>query len=206
MKQDRRVIGFLVLIEATLFVTFYYREIAWYPPAGFDQAAYLEGSYALQESAAKNGLHELLRPFVTSGNNNGVAFPGEGALFGMFLDAPRLSRLCVGFVAFAVLQLCVYSTAGEVWKTRNHGFAALGLVLCQSTAWFWAGGLFDCRMDFLAYCVYGIWACLVLRNRDQAASMSRRARILIEEQYAWDVILTKLEPWLDRIAALPRIG
>jgi len=45
----------------------------------------------------------------------------------------------------------------------------------------------------------------VLRNRDRAASMSRRARILIEEQYVWDVILTKLEPWLDRIAALPRI-
>jgi glycosyltransferase involved in cell wall biosynthesis len=47
------------------------------------------------------------------------------------------------------------------------------------------------------------WA---LRNRDRAASMSQRARILIEKQYAWDVILTKLQPWLDRIAALPRIG
>jgi glycosyltransferase involved in cell wall biosynthesis len=46
----------------------------------------------------------------------------------------------------------------------------------------------------------------VLRNRDRAASMSQRARILIEQQYAWDVILTKLEPWLDRIAALPRLG
>ena len=46
----------------------------------------------------------------------------------------------------------------------------------------------------------------VLRHRDRAAAMSERARILIEEQYAWDVILTKLEPWLDRIAALPRIG
>jgi glycosyltransferase involved in cell wall biosynthesis len=47
------------------------------------------------------------------------------------------------------------------------------------------------------------WA---LRNRDRAASMSQRARILIEKQYAWDVILTKLQPWLDRIAALPRMG
>lgn len=46
----------------------------------------------------------------------------------------------------------------------------------------------------------------VLRNRDRSASMSQRARILIEQQYAWDVTLTKLEPWLDRIAALPRIG
>lgn len=46
----------------------------------------------------------------------------------------------------------------------------------------------------------------VLRNRDRAASMSKRARTLIEQQYAWDVILTKLEPWLDRIAALPRLG
>jgi glycosyltransferase involved in cell wall biosynthesis len=46
----------------------------------------------------------------------------------------------------------------------------------------------------------------VLHNRDRTAAMSQRARILIEQQYAWDVVLTKLEPWLGRIAALPRIG
>jgi hypothetical protein len=164
MKRDWTVVAFLVAIQATLFLAFYYREIGWYPPPVFDQAVYLERSYALQESAARSGLKELLRPFITGGHNNSVAFPVEGALFGLFLDVPRLSRLCVGFVAFAALQFCIYSAARDVWKRRAYGFAALGLVLCQSTGWLWAGGLFDYRMDFLAYCLYGIWACLVLRS------------------------------------------
>jgi hypothetical protein len=164
MKQDRKIIGFLVLIEATLFVTFYYREIAWYPPVGYDQGAYLVTSYALQESAMTHGLQELVRSFIASSHGNGIAFPLEGALFGLFLGAPRLSRLCVGFVAFAVLQIFIYSTVRKVWGGRAYGFAGLGLVLCQSTPWFWAGGMFDYRMDFLAYCLYGTWACLVLRS------------------------------------------
>jgi hypothetical protein len=109
-------------------------------------------------------LQELLRPFIESGHGNGIAFPVEGALFGLFLGAPRLSRLCVGFVAFGVLQIFAYSSVRKVWGGRAYGFAALGLILCQSTLWFWAGGLFDYRMDALAYCLYGIWACLVLRS------------------------------------------
>ena len=35
----------------------------------------------------------------------------------------------------------------------------------QSTLWFWAGGLFDFRMDFFAYCLYGVWACAVIRSK-----------------------------------------
>lgn len=89
MKRDRRVLGLLIAIQAALFVTFYYREIAWYPPPVCDQAVYLERSYAIQESVARNGLPELLRPFVTGGHNTNVAFPVEGALFGFFIAAPR---------------------------------------------------------------------------------------------------------------------
>ncbi len=164
MKQVGRIIWLVLLIETLLFVTFYYREIAWYPPAYLDQAVYLARSYALQESATRNGLQELLRPFIEGGDGTSIVAPLEGALFGLFLGIPRLSRLSVGFVGFAVLQICAYSTARKLWDGRAYGFAALGLILCQSTLWFWAGGLFDYRMDFLAYCLYGIWACSVLRS------------------------------------------
>jgi hypothetical protein len=163
MKQVGRIIWLVLLLETLLFVTFYYREIAWYPPTYHDQAVYLARSYALQESATRNGLQELLRPFIEGGDGTSIVAPLEGALFGLFLGIPRLSRLCVGFLAFAVLQISVYSAAGKLWG-RTYGFAALGLVLCQSTLWLWAGGLFDYRMDALAYCLYGIWACWVLRS------------------------------------------
>jgi hypothetical protein len=34
--------------------------------------------------------------------------------------------------------------------------------------------------------------------------MSKQARRLVEEKYSWNVVLSKLEPWLDQIASLPR--
>jgi len=40
--------------------------------------------------------------------------------------------------------------------------------------------------------------------RYPTSAMSKRARRLIEEKYSWDVVLSKLEPWLDQIASLPR--
>ena len=40
----------------------------------------------------------------------------------------------------------------------------VGLILCQTTAWFWAGGLFAFRIDFFAYCFYGIWVCTIVRS------------------------------------------
>jgi len=46
--------------------------------------------------------------------------------------------------------------------------------------------------------------CAVLQSPERSAAMSKRARSLIEEKYSWDVVLSKLEPWLDRIASLPR--
>jgi hypothetical protein len=41
----------------------------------------------------------------------------------------------------------------------------LGIILCQNTPWYWAGGLFDFRFDFIAYCLYGIWVCAVVQSR-----------------------------------------
>ncbi len=158
------MVWFVLLGELMLFLTVYHREISWCPPTNFDQAVYLDRSYLLQESVAHSGLQELLRPFVTGGHDNGIALPVEGALLGLFIGPARLARLFVGFIAFVLLQLCVYFSATRIWKNRSYGLVALGLVLSQSTAWFWAGGLFDYRIDFLAYCLFGIWTCLVLRS------------------------------------------
>jgi hypothetical protein len=49
---------------------------------------------------------------------------------------------------------------GNVWL----GFVGVGLLLSQTSAFFWAGGLFDYRIDFSAHCLYGIWILAVLRS------------------------------------------
>ena len=51
-------------------------------------------------------------------------------------------------------------------EATRLGYLALGLVLSEITLWFWEGdGLFDFRIDFLAYCLYGIWVCAVIRSQ-----------------------------------------
>ena len=46
--------------------------------------------------------------------------------------------------------------------------------------------------------------CEILHNPEHSSIMSKQARRLVEEKYSWNVVLSKLEPWLDQIASLPR--
>ncbi len=95
-----------------------------------------------------------------------MLFPIEGALAGIVIGGTRLPQLSVLFLGFCGLQVAAFTTARAVWERRVYGYIALGLILSQITLWFWeGGGLFDFRMDFLAYCLYGIWACTVIRSQ-----------------------------------------
>jgi hypothetical protein len=163
-QLDRTILWMLIVFEALLFYTFYAREIAPYPPQAYDQAVYLAETYALQEHIHTKGLGEVWRAVFSNNHAGTLALPIEGALFGLILGGTRLPQLCVLFVAFCALQIFAFQTAHKVWGQRAYGFMLLGLILCQDTLWFFAGGLFDFRIDFLAYSLYGIWACSVIRS------------------------------------------
>jgi hypothetical protein len=161
---DRRVLFILIALEAVLFCNFYFREIAWYPPQSYDQAVFLSEAYRLEDRVLSKGVGELWNALWTTANPSGLLLPIEGAFSSLVIGGTRLPQLGVLFIAFAVLQLIAFSTAQVAWHTRAYGYMALGLILCQTTAWFWAGGLFDFRLDFIAHCLYGIWACAVIRS------------------------------------------
>jgi len=161
---EKRLLWILFIVEALLFWAFYAREIAPYPPQNFDQAVYLTQAYTLQEDVSTKGLDEFWRELWRNDHASSLALPIEGALFGLVLGGARLPQLCVLFVAFCVLQIFAFSTARTVFRDRIYGLIALGLIVSQSTLWFWAGGIFDFRIDFLAYCLYGIWTCAVMRS------------------------------------------
>jgi hypothetical protein len=162
---DRKVLSIVLAFEALLFWSFYCREIAWYPPLNFDQLAYLEEAYRLQERILGHGLGDLLRASWYKGHYNGLVLPIEGALSGLLLGGTRWPQLAVNLVFFGALQVFAFYAARNVWDRRVFGYAVVGLILCQATAWLPRGGLFDFRMDFSAYCVYGIWACAVIRSK-----------------------------------------
>jgi hypothetical protein len=165
-RFDRVVLFGLIVLEALLFSSFYMREIAWYPPDNSDQASYLIETYQLQERIFTHGLGQIWKYFWSRGHAAGVLFPIEGALAGIIIGGPRVPQLCVLFLGFCGLQIVAFTVARTIWRRRVYGYVALGLILSQTTLWFWeGGGLFDFRMDFLAYCLYGIWACAVLRSQ-----------------------------------------
>jgi hypothetical protein len=162
---DRRVLLLLVALEAVLFCNFYFREIAWYPPQNYDQAAFLADTYQLEERVLSKGPGELWKALWSKGNFSGLLLPIEGAVSALLIGGTRLPQLCVLFFAFIALQLIAFNTGRSVWGQRADGYLLLGLLLCQTSPWFWAGGLFDFRLDFVAYCLYGIWACAVLQSK-----------------------------------------
>jgi hypothetical protein len=161
---DRRVLFFLIALEAVLFCNFYFREIAWYPPQSYDQAVFLSEAYGLEDRILSKGVGELWKALWTTEHPSGLLLPIEGAVSGLVIGGTRLPQLCVLFIAFTALQLSAFSTAQATWHRRAYAYMALGLILCQTTAWFWAGGLFDFRLDFIAYCLYGLWASAAVRS------------------------------------------
>jgi hypothetical protein len=163
-ESDKKLLCLLFIFEALLFWAFYNREVAWCPPTNSDQATYLVDTYRLQEDVVAHGLGKFWKAIWNSQNPTGVALPIEGAIAGIIIGGARFPQLCVNYLSFFVLQAVAFYTAGMAWGNRFYGYALVGLILCQATAWCKAGGLFDFRIDFIAYCLYGIWACTVLRS------------------------------------------
>jgi hypothetical protein len=162
---DRTAFLILIAVEAVLFCNFFFREIAGYSPQNFDQTSFLTEAYQLEERVSSKGIGELWSALWRKDNPNGVLLHIEGAVFGLTFGGTRLPQLSILFIAFSALQLIAFETARAVWNRRAYGYMVLGLILAQTTTWSEVGGLFDFRLDFVAYCLYGIWACAVVRSK-----------------------------------------
>lgn len=154
----------LLAVGGLLFYTSYRREIAPYLANDYDQAGYLQTSYELQEAVLKFGPGVLVREACKPGHPTGIAFPIEGAFLGVLTGEARFPRLLLNFLAFCILELSAFYLIRQHWNRRYLGYMAAGLILCQSTMWNVPGGWFDFRIDFLAYCLYGVWVACVLRS------------------------------------------
>ena len=161
---DRYVLAALIAIEALACYNFYCREIAWYPPGNWDQSVYLADAYRIKERILTNGFGQLV-DILKSPCNTGVALPILGAVSSLLFAGGRLTVLFVPFLAYVVLQVSAFVIGQTVWRSRTYGYLLLGLILCLNTPWYWAGGVFDFRFDFMAFALFGIWACAVIKSR-----------------------------------------
>src|SRR5262249_9871872 len=140
------------------------REVTWCYPRGYDQTVYLTRSYACYEQIIKDGplqgvLSALRQPLA-----NGLVFELEASLLFLVLGPSRLSALTLSFAHFALFQVVLAGTLR--WRTGRWGpaFLGVGLLLTAATTLYHHGGMAHVPLHFVAFCLYGVCLCAVLRS------------------------------------------
>lgn len=153
----------LLLLEYFLFRGYLFREIIHYYPFGFDQAVYLLTIYNLYENILNHGL--VMGVAHTPMLATGILFPIQSSLFFLVFGAARYNALLLNFIYFVILQISVVWAARSIASKIYIPVMLLGLLLCVKTPFFGAGGIVDFRMDFIAFCLYGIFVSCVITSK-----------------------------------------
>lgn len=157
------LLGLLALLSGQflLFYFFSFHEIVDVYPSNYDQASYLTLVYTLFEKINQEGLSALANPSYIL--PTGLLFPLQTLLVFKLFGASRFSAILPNFIYFAVLQITVFWAAKKQFGHAAYGFIFVGLILTLNTP-FYIGGLTDFRMDFIAFCLYGIGCTLAIRS------------------------------------------
>ena len=185
------VLGLLVA-QWGLFRQFLKREVLWSYPPNHDQLAYLQESYAacprVLDISAFNGFGpKLIRQYprqialapgvrvvpqrlqdntTLAPHRSPVGFmlPIQAAALYFFTGPSRRTALSLNFIYFALFQIALVATLQWLTGRWSVALIGLGLLLSASAPFFWAGGIYDFRMDFIAMCLFGTLMCLFIRS------------------------------------------
>jgi hypothetical protein len=153
---------FIIAIQFFLFRNYVIREVVNFYPVAFDQTSYLFSSYNDYESIKKIGLINTL--LANLGSLNTFFFPLQAAVLYLFLGASRLSALYLNFIFFSLLQVFLVYTSKKISGSIGFALFLLGLFFLVKTTFLYSGGIFDFRIDFSAFCLYGIICCCILNS------------------------------------------
>jgi len=183
-------VGLSLLAQFGLFRQFALREVVWSYPTNHDQLLFLSQSYETYERILNDGLAKGLAPMTglarrthlrpspgtallpphLSGppdfplSPNGAMIHLQAALLFLLLGPGRLTALSLNFLYFALLQIAIVGNMKWLSCRWSIGLLSLGLLWTIATPFFWAGGLFDFRTDFIAFCLFGTFVCVVVRS------------------------------------------
>jgi hypothetical protein len=141
-------------------------EVAPYYPANHDQAFYLKDAYRLFEDMKANGLAALLGELFSPRAAQGKLLSTQASVLFMLAEPSRLVALFPNLFYFLLLQASVFYLMKRAAGGQLFSFIAVGAVLMLGYPFHehWAGTLFDFRMDFQAFCLYGIFVTAAIRS------------------------------------------
>src|SRR5260370_13363691 len=152
----------LFALEAMIFYVHVARDIAPFYPSNYDQLYYYIATYDLIGAFHARGLSALVEELLQPNSATGTTFVLQGALLSLIGGENRTAILSVNLIYLLALQFVFFVLIRT--RTGRPGFAWLpmALLLSLSTLFYVAGGIYDYRIDFSAFCLYGIWTCLLV--------------------------------------------
>jgi hypothetical protein len=153
----------LILVQFLLFRTYAMREVVGYYPPNHDQTYYLMSSYHLYEEILKHGV---ARAVIDSCHSpTGFLMPVLAGVFFMLTGASRFNALLLNFSFFVSLQIVMIKVVRDLSGKLSLSVLAVGLLLAVNAPFFWAGGMMDFRIDFMAFSLFGIFVSTVMKSR-----------------------------------------
>ena len=151
------------VFEFLLFRTYVLQEVAPYYPQGVDQASYLKDAYVLYDSFIRQGVWVGL--FQLPSNAASTLFVPQAALLFVLTEASRFNALLPNFFYFVAFQAIFVLAAKRLSHNIFIPLFALGLLLACRIPFKTMGGMADFRIDFIAFCLYGICISCVLVSK-----------------------------------------
>ncbi|MDB5356800.1 MAG: hypothetical protein JWN24_3253 [Phycisphaerales bacterium] len=157
----------LLAVQFALFRQYALREITWAYPQNFDQAVFLDRSYETYDRMIHQGFVAGL--MHGAGFRGGAPVPNgalihlQAAILFRVLGPGRLAALTLNFLYFALFQFVLAQTVRFLSGSWARAFISLAFLLTAGTTFQDTGGIMDFRIDFITFCLFGIFICLVLR-------------------------------------------
>jgi len=155
----------LFAVEAMIFYVHVARDIAPFYPSNFDQLSYYIATYDLISAFHARGLSVLVEELLQPNSATGTTFVLQGALLSLIGGENRTAILTVNLVYLLALQFVFFAVIRTRTGRTDLAWIAMALLLSLSTLFNDVGGIYDYRIDFSAFCLYGIWTCLIIWSR-----------------------------------------
>src|SRR6266404_4152465 len=179
LSSKRRIHTVLLItlfaIEASIFYVHVVRDITPFYPSNFDQLSYYLATYDLIGASHTRGLSVFVEELLQPTSATGTTFVLQGALLSLIGGVNRTAILSVNLVYFLALQFIFFVAIRSRTGRADLAWIGMALLLSLSTLFNGAGGIYDYRIDFSAFCLYGICTCLLVWS----ASFLRTSRALV---------------------------
>src|SRR5258707_13977558 len=166
LGAKRRIHTVLLIVlfaaEAMIFYVHVARDIAPFYPANFDQLSYYLATYDLISGFHARGLNVLVEELLQPNSATGTTFVLQGALLSLIVGENRTAILSINLVYLFALQFVFFVVIRTRTGRTDLAWIGMAFLLSLSTLFNGAGGIYDYRIDFSAFCLYGIWTCLLV--------------------------------------------